>query len=43
MKTWRKELAKNGKKMGKKLKLKENFGKNVGKIGEIKVEKKLRK
>ena len=43
LKKLRKELEKNWKENGKKLKLREKFRKNVGKIGEKKVEKKRRK
>ena len=43
LKKLRKELEKNWKENGKKVKAERKFRRNVGKIGEEKVEKKLRK
>ena len=42
-KSWGKSLKKKLNNLGKKLKLKESLEKNVGKIGEKRVEKKVKK
>ena len=43
MKKLRKEFEKKSDNLGKKIKFKESLEKNVGKIGEKKVEKKVKK